>query len=350
MSVAYAAPSIRVAATQLSDRLVLAARKLRSAEHELAVLLAKMADSRLYLELGFSTLYDYADEVLDLSTRKTRALAQLGRSIGELPALEAAFRDGKLGWTKARELLRVVTPETEGAWTQRALALTSRDLEGQLDRTVVGELPPESPVVAKKPARVRWTLLLESVDAELLSSMLQLLRVQSGDPDISDGILLGEIARRFLHDADAETPTSERHRTVIGLCPSCRDTVADGAEVDDAIVAASACDAEVVEMRPGPKRGHLSRTIPPARRRAVLERDQRRCVVPGCRCRLWLDLHHLDAYAGGGDHSEENLVTICSLHHRLLHDGLLGLSREGDALVISRAGEVTHVDQFFLSG
>ncbi len=347
MSVAYAAPSISVAATQLSDRLVLAARKLRRAEHELSVLLAEMADSRLYLELGFSTLYDYADEVLDLSARKTRVLARLGRSLGELPALEAAFRAGKLAWTKARELLRVVTPETDEAWTQRALALTSRELEGQLDRTVVGELPPESPVLVKKPARCRWTVMLESVDAELLASVLQLLRAQIGDPDISDSALLGEICRRFLHDADADAPTSERLRTVIGLCPSCGDTVADGAEVDDAIVAASACDAEVVEMRPGPERGHLSRTVPPARRRAVLERDRRRCVVPGCRCRLWIDLHHLDAFAGGGDHGEENLVTLCTLHHRLLHEGRLGLSREGDALVIARAGEVKHVDQFF---
>ncbi len=40
MSVAIAAP-ISVAATQLNDRLVRAARNLRSAEHELSILLAE---------------------------------------------------------------------------------------------------------------------------------------------------------------------------------------------------------------------------------------------------------------------------------------------------------------------
>ncbi len=128
MSVAVAAP-ISVAATQLNDRLVRAARNLRRAEHELSVLLAEMADSRLYLELGFASLCGYAEAVLDLSARKTRTLAQLGRSLGKLPALNEAFGAGKLAWTKARELLRVVTPETEEAWTRRALALTSRELE-----------------------------------------------------------------------------------------------------------------------------------------------------------------------------------------------------------------------------
>jgi len=80
-------------------------------------------------------------------------------------------------------------------------------------------------------------------------------------------------------------------------------------------------------MREGPRRGHLSRTIPPAVRRAVLQRDGRRCQVPGCTNSLWLELHHLEHRSDGGGHEEDNLLTVCGVHHRVTHDGLLGIER-----------------------
>jgi len=95
------------------------------------------------------------------------------------------------------------------------------------------------------------------------------------------------------------------------------------AEVDEAIVHEACCGAEVVDLRPGPKQGHLSRSIPPAVRRTVLHRDKLRCQVPGCRCRLWLDVHHVLPWSEGGTHDADNLITLCWLHHRLLHEGLL---------------------------
>jgi hypothetical protein len=59
------------------------------------------------------------------------------------------------------------------------------------------------------------------------------------------------------------------------------------------------------------KRAH--QTIPPARRRAVVARDQRRCQVPGCTNATWLDVHHLRLRSEGGLHSLENLVCVCTI-------------------------------------
>lgn len=70
--------------------------------------------------------------------------------------------------------------------------------------------------------------------------------------------------------------------------------------------------------------------IPPAVRRAVLQRDERRCRVPGCRNATFLDLHHLRPRSEGGSHTPENLVTVCSAHHRALHRG--ELHSEGGAV------------------
>ncbi len=98
----------------------------RSAEHRAAMLLVQMYQGRLFRQLGYISIHAYAHQVLDLPIRQSRSLLQLGRSLPELPSLDAAFAAGELGWTKARELLRVVTPDTEADWVACATACTSR--------------------------------------------------------------------------------------------------------------------------------------------------------------------------------------------------------------------------------
>jgi len=63
--------------------------------------------------------------------------------------------------------------------------------------------------------------------------------------------------------------------------------------------------------------------VPPAVRRLVLRRDGGKCVVPGCRHGRFVDIHHIEHRADGGDHHPDNLVTLCAAHHRATHRGLL---------------------------
>lgn len=97
--------------------------------------------------------------------------------------------------------------------------------------------------------------------------------------------------------------------------------------MSDTVVAEACCDAEIIDLREGPKRGHSTRAIPPAMRRIVFHRDGWRCSVPGCTNRAWLQVHHDRPWAEGGGHEEWNLRVLCSAHHRGLHDGLLALTR-----------------------
>jgi len=92
----------------------------RQAEHSLALLLHQMAKIRGFQALGFATLSEYAQVSLQLNARKARELARLGERLPELPVLDKAMAEGKLPWTKARELIRVVTPQTQQAWLDRA--------------------------------------------------------------------------------------------------------------------------------------------------------------------------------------------------------------------------------------
>ena len=47
--------------------------------------------------------------------------------------------------------------------------------------------------------------------------------------------------------------------------------------------------------------------------------------MPGCRNRLWVDLHHVHERHRGGRHEVGNIVTLCTIHHRVVHDGRMAV-------------------------
>jgi hypothetical protein len=67
--------------------------------------------------------------------------------------------------------------------------------------------------------------------------------------------------------------------------------------------------------------GRRTRTIPPALTRALDVRDAGRCRFPGCNHRRFLDRHHIEHWSRNGETKLDNLLTLCSAHHRLVHEG-----------------------------
>ena len=327
----------------LHAELVAACRALHRAEHRAATLLARCEEERVHLELGYASVRDYAERELGLQAHKAMDLLRLGRALPDFPVLAAALAAGEIAWTKARELLRVLTADNEAAWVEAARTRSSRELEHAVASSLVGEAPPHvgSP---KAPARVRVVFTLDTVDAEVLRAALAQVRAATGvsREDVDDGALLASLARRALHDADAASaPTAERYRVVVAHCPDCGRTEGPTAELTDTAVREAACDAELVDLGPGPDHGHRARTVPPAVRRAVLHRDGARCRVPGCTNHLWLDQHHVVPRSVGGPSTAENLVTLCAIHHGLHHAGRLGLWSDDGDLVFAFPGGTT---------
>ena len=76
--------------------------------------------------------------------------------------------------------------------------------------------------------------------------------------------------------------------------------------------------------------GRRARTVPPAITRALNIRDKT-CRVPGCCESRYVDAHHIKHWADGGDTSLDNLVTLCRVHHRQLHQGCFTISVEKTA-------------------
>ena len=328
-------------AQTIDQKLVDARRTQRGAEHRIAVLLAQMADGALYRALGYASVEQYATGRLELTTRMTRDFVRIGRAIAELPVLNAALAEGTVDWTKAREVVRVATPATESAWTERAKTQTARVIEKEVAAARIGDAPPlGEPVPELPPARRRLVFECEATDAEIVLQALALLRARTDltPGEIDDGALLAEMARAVIAQGEA-VAAGERYRVVLQTCPSCEQFTAPDAEVSDTVAAEASCDAEIVDMRPGPHEGHATRAIPPVLRRKVLHRARWRCEVPECRNRLWLDVHHTEPWADAKRHDFERLLVLCSSHHRAVHIGYLAVEVTRDGRVAVAHGD-----------
>ena len=92
------------------------------------------------------------------------------------------------------------------------------------------------------------------------------------------------------------------------------------------------CDAAVVRIIERDGRplsvGRRTRSIPTALRRALRRRDDG-CRFPGCTHHRFLHAHHIRHWARGGATNLDNLVQLCSYHHRLVHEGGYQVERAG---------------------
>jgi hypothetical protein len=86
--------------------------------------------------------------------------------------------------------------------------------------------------------------------------------------------------------------------------------------------------------------GRRTRRIGVRLRRALRVRDQGRCRFPGCQRRLDLHAHHVVHWSHGGPTNLDNLASLCTAHHWLVHDGgyRMWLTSGGDLRFATPAG------------
>jgi hypothetical protein len=129
--------------------------------------------------------------------------------------------------------------------------------------------------------------------------------------------------------------------------------VADGTCVSVDAVRRLGCDCGVIEVVEDERGSALSigrkrRAIPGAMKSALLRRD-RTCRFPGCTSRVFLEGHHLQLWADGGKTELKNLLSLCSHHHRYVHEygftislrrdsGLQDLSHNSELVFLDRLG------------
>ncbi len=121
-----------------------------------AAALREAQQLRLWRQFGHTSLADYMVQELGYSShRVAEERLRLANALPALPEMSKAIENGEINFSKARELVRVVTPKTEQAWLGKAKGMNVREVEQAVAGHAKGDLP-EDPVDARLVRRTIW--------------------------------------------------------------------------------------------------------------------------------------------------------------------------------------------------
>ncbi len=282
----------------------------------------------------------------------------MARVLWTLPQVEEAFKRGDLSYSKVRALTRVASEINETQLLDYALGATAAQLEGYCRRLRNGGA--ESTADANRVHGGRslsrhfredgsGTLTVELSREELELVLKALEQVANNLPDMHDC----EEESLFKRGADALVLMAKESlaHTPNGIVGSSADHTQVVVHVDATALPSESgkggesdlpiesvrrlcCDGSVIAIYTDAQGeplnvGRKQRTVPTAIRRALIARD-RTCTFPGCTHERWIDAHHIQHWADGGDTSLDNLILLCGHHHRLVHEGGFSVATRRD--------------------
>jgi hypothetical protein len=289
-----------------------------------------------------------------------REKVRVARALEALPKVAAAMATGRLSYSKAREITRVASPDSEEYLLTIAEHGTAQHVE-KLVRTFrrcqeAEELSREARQQQSRSVSYRFdddgSLILNCrLPAEAGARMLKALQLAvnelptAGVKDDPAATLtepvpfsarradaLALLADSFLAHGALDARGTDRHQIIVHVAAeTLRDRSAGCCEFEHGPSMAAetarrlSCDASVValiENKDGEPLnvGRKTRTISAPLRRLLTARDKS-CRFPGCCNTRYIDGHHIKHWANGGETRPSNLVSLCGFHHRAVHEG-----------------------------
>ncbi|MGH2926298.1 MAG: DUF222 domain-containing protein [Solirubrobacterales bacterium] len=310
-----------------------------------------------------------------LSPRAAREHVRVARALTGLPGIRAMFESGRLSYSKVRVLTRAAEPDSESDLLELAEHATASQLERMLrafrrvtraeaqaaheNRYLTWHWDEDGSLClrARLPAEEGALVLAspEESHAALVRNRDDSVCGPAGpphgngpagpaDPDRlrehplpTRADALCSMAETALARGPTPRAGPDRHHLIVDvdLDLLSRDGegvvhVRDGPALAPEAARRLGCDASLVSIASAGGEalsvGRRTRSIPPHIRRALEARDKG-CRFPGCENRRWVDGHHIEHWAKGGETSLDNLVLLCRHHHRLLHEGGYSVKR-----------------------
>ena len=362
-------PHPRAELDRLGDEIAELSAHLDGATARLLTLVREF-DSRGGWNTGFSSCAAWLGWRVGLDLGTARERVRVARALGTLPRLAEALARGEVSYSKIRALTRVATPATEARLLAVGRAGTAAHVERivrswrrvdrraevrqarrqHADRGLHAYEDEDGRVIVRgRLAPEVGALLIRALDAAR-ETLYRRTRVAAGatatDPAMApptraqqqaDALaLLAETA--LHHEVDPGAP-GERYQVVVhvdaAVLADCeqpgQSVLEEGSRVSAETSRRLACDASRVIMRHDDdwrllEVGARTRTIPPALRRALLNRD-RSCRFPGCHVRFGQG-HHVRHWSQGGPTTLGNLVLLCRRHHHAVHEEGYRVSRQ----------------------
>ena len=311
----------------LHARAVALAKTYLKAESELISVLQEIDRCKGFRELGFKSLFEYARS-LGLSESVAYNFITVARKASEVPELREKLQTQEMTLSNAKTIAPILNSANQEKWLEAASTLSKRELEKELAK----EFPERSvQETTRYVAEERMELKL-GISEALLKKLKRVQDLESKNSAASLEQALEAMADSYL----AKNDPLEKAKRARQLFPECVWKV----------LIPSFTRSDGLEMAPEndlrhPYENHRQflglskhtpgrvnpnpRVIPAHLKHSVQTRDQAQCThsKSGKRCqeRRWLDIHHIEPLAQGGETTLNNLTLLCKAHHQMLHAG-----------------------------
>ena len=291
-----------------------------------------------------------------ISEWKARRWIASARALPQLQLIADAFASGLLSTDKVVELTRFATPEDEGDLIRWAAHVSSGAIRRKADLAVVADR--DAIVDADQARLLAWWYFDEGRRFGI-----------EGELPAAQGALVAKALERLAETLpvmpDADGPWHASSRRADALVALCSERIAGDPDQDRATIViharADSLDAGGALIDGGPpihpdttKRllcnarmqtvvedgsgtvlgvGRLSREPTAWMLRQIRHRDQE-CRFPGCGARRFTQAHHIVWWSKGGRTDLDNLVLICSFHHKLVHEYGWVVRRDPDGSIL----------------
>jgi hypothetical protein len=341
------ATEYRLAIDALDREIVSLAARMNASEYRLLVMIREFDERGGWLKWGLSNCPEWLHFRCDMSLSTGREKVRVAHALKGLSKVSGAFETGRLSYSKVRALTRVATAGNEEGLVAFALSTTAARVEERCRQ--MRNVEPESIDDANRAHRRRglsvWrddangtlklTVELPIESGELIEQALDkaVENASAQGPEFvgtswhaqrADALV--EIARAYLSGGRAESACAADHyQVVIHVDRSALTEGTGRSDLPIESVRRLTCDGSVIPMIDGPDGeplnvGRKRRTVSTAIRRALWARDKG-CAYPGCTHTLFVDAHHCVHWANGGETRLDEMLLLCTTHHRLVHEG-----------------------------
>lgn len=284
-----------------------------------------------------------------VSPERARAIVHVAQRRADFPCVITAFDAGELSLEQVVELTKA--PAWADAkvldWGRVAtVARLRKTIRQQYFTGPPDDDEPAEPDRAADRDRLstsvtddhRWRINGEldvgrgsTIDAALIEARESLF--ERGQTSISTADCLTEVCERYLDHIESDVRRDRSKMWVHIDVTDGETSTTDGWRLPNSVRDRICCDGLVqpVWERDGVpfSVGRTQRIVPERTRRMIRRRDGG-CLVPGCTNDRFVEIHHIQHWLEGGPTDTWNLVSLCPHHHRLHHEGVLGISGNAD--------------------
>ena len=356
-------------ADQLGAEITELCSYIYAAESRLLTLIREFDEKQFWAQQGLCSCAHWLNFKCGIGMNAAREKVRVAHALAKLPKVSERFANGVLSYSKVRAITRIADESNEDYLLMIAEHGTAHHVEKLVSKCRTAKRLQDAEITneryiaremthfydhdgclvikARLPAE-QGALIVKALEMAMDANFAEIHPKGASTAVTSEELepiaarradALAEVAETYMNNNESSGSTADRYQVIVhvGGAPGRDCHIEDGPGVTAVTSRRIACDGSIVAIEEDQNGeplsiGRRSRSIPPPMRRALRVRDKG-CRFPGCTNTRFVDGHHIQHWADGGETSLGNLVMLCRHHHHLVHEGGFVCEKSADGAI-----------------